>query len=142
MITPPRSDTRVPITDASFLPNLSTIFFMKGMKRSIGAKPIIITTPESSALPKYVANIIVFAVVADCIPRNIPIAARVTPTAGRFFINLPKEEIMLIFSVCSLVLTVLSSTRMVIFLIINIKAINPSTPIISAARKAFSPMSS
>ena len=29
------------------------------------------------------------AVVADCIPRNIPIAAMVAPTAGRFFIKLP-----------------------------------------------------
>ena len=82
---------------------------------------------------------IVFAVVAAFIPRNIPIAAIVAPSAGRFFMNLPNALITLNFSVFSFVLTVFSSTRTVHSLIINMKAIKPITPMISAAINTLSP---
>ena len=138
--TPPRTETNVPTVDASFLPNLSTSFLTKGINTNIGAKPTAITTPDHSALPKYVANITVFAVVADCMPRNIPIAATVAPTAGRFFMKLTNALPTLNFPPPSCVLTEYSSVRTVMPLIIKIKHANPKTPMISAAQKTLSPI--
>ena len=109
------------------------------MNANMGKKPIIITSPDISAFWKYVANMMVFAVVADCIPRNIPIAASVTPTAGRFFMNLPNDFKMFMLAGVSFVFTEFSFTRTVSVLIIKMKAIKPRIPIISAAQNTLLP---
>ena len=54
---------------------------------------------------------------------NIPIAAMVQPTAGRFFIKVPKDLIILTFCVLSLLSSEYSLPRMVIFFIFMIKNI-------------------
>ena len=125
------TENMAPKVAASRIPNLRTIFPMKGMKRNMGSVVTSAIRPEIWAFLKYAWNMTETAAEAPAMAMYMAQLPMVAPMAGRFLQKFLTATKMLNLGASS-PHRASTSTRITVVRIRNWKATKPRTPITRA----------